>query len=67
MKQKARYVHDEEVRAFLATVMETSETGRDSIENSAVLWRAQRGYVWRKEMKDNRKRMKCRTPIRQKG
>jgi hypothetical protein len=49
VKLKTRYVHDDEVRAFLAAVMETSETRRDSIEKSVVLWRAQRGYVWRKE------------------
>jgi hypothetical protein len=47
--KKARYVHDKEVRAFLAAVMETSETRKDSIDQSSVLWRAQRGYVWRKE------------------
>jgi hypothetical protein len=49
VKLRTRYVHDEEVRAFLAAVMETSETRRDSIEESSVLWRGQRGYVWRKE------------------
>jgi hypothetical protein len=49
VKLRTRYVHDEEVRAFLAAVMETSETRRDLIEESAVLWRGQRGYVWRKE------------------
>lgn len=51
VKRKARYVHDDEVRAFLAAVMETSESRRDSIENSVILWRAQRGYVWRTENK----------------
>jgi RES domain len=49
VKLKARYVHDDEVREFLATVMATSESRRDSLEESAILFRAQRGYVWRKE------------------
>jgi hypothetical protein len=47
--QKARYVHEEEVRKFLATVIATSEARRDSIEKEAILWRAQRGYEWRME------------------
>jgi hypothetical protein len=49
VKLKTRFVHDDEVRSFLSTVMETSESRRDSIEESSVLWRAQRGYIWRKE------------------
>jgi|SRR5208283_648712 len=49
VKLKARYVHNEEVQAFLAAVVETSEARRDSIEKSVVLYRAQRGYIWRKE------------------
>jgi len=49
VKLKSRYVHDDEVREFLKTVMATSESRRDSIENSVILFRAQRGYVWRKE------------------
>jgi hypothetical protein len=47
--QKARYVHEEEVREFLATVVATSETRRDSIAKETILWRAQRGYEWRME------------------
>jgi hypothetical protein len=49
VKQRTRYVHDAEVRDFLATVMETSKTRKDTIEKSVVLWRAQRGYSWRTE------------------
>jgi len=49
VKRKARYVHDDEVRAFLAVVVETSQTRKKSIEASTVLWRAQRGYTWRTE------------------
>lgn len=49
LKLKTRFVHDDAIRAFLATVMETSKSRRDSIEKSAVLFRAQRGYEWRKE------------------
>src|SRR5712692_4908741 len=49
VKRKARYVHDDEVRAFLAVVMQTSQARKESIERSTVLWRAQRGYTWRTE------------------
>src|ERR1700691_693450 len=49
--QKARYVHEGEVRAFLATVVATSEARRDSIAKGTILWRAQRGYEWRIENK----------------
>lgn len=49
VKEKTRYVYGGEVRDFLATVIATSETRKDSIQKSAVLWRAQRGYGWRTE------------------
>lgn len=47
--QKARYVHEDEVRNFLVTVAATSEARRDSIPKGTILWRAQRGYEWRVE------------------
>jgi hypothetical protein len=49
VKRETRYVYDGEVRDFLATIMETSKTRRESIEKSVVLWRARRGYTWRME------------------
>lgn len=49
VRLKTRYVHDDEVREFLATVMATSESRRDSSEKSVILFRAQRGYVWRRK------------------
>jgi hypothetical protein len=49
VKFETRYVHDAEVQDFLATVIETSQTRKDSIEESTVHWRAQRGYIWRME------------------
>lgn len=49
VKLKTRYVYDDEVHEFLATVMATSESRRNSIEESVILFRAQRGYVWRRE------------------
>jgi hypothetical protein len=66
VKLKARFVHDDEVPSFLSTVMETSESRRDSIEESSELWRAQRGHIWRKEHEGQGKR-KSRTLIRQSG
>jgi hypothetical protein len=49
VKRETRYVYNSEVRDFLAAVMETSETRKNSIEKSTVLWRAQKGYTWRME------------------
>jgi len=49
VKRQTRYVYDGKVRDFLAAVIETSQTRKDSIEKSAILWRAQRGYTWRTE------------------
>jgi hypothetical protein len=49
VKRKTKYFHDDEVRTFLTTVLETSRARRESIKKSSVLWRAQRGYIWRKE------------------
>lgn len=49
VKRARRYVHDSEVRDFISTVVETSARRKVSIKKGAVLWRAQRGYIWRKE------------------
>jgi len=46
VKRETRYVFDKEVRHFLAAVMETSQTRKESIDKGTVLWRAQRGYTW---------------------
>ena len=50
--RKSRYIQDDEVRTFLAAVMETSAARKDSIEKSSILFRAQRGYSWRTENLD---------------
>jgi RES domain-containing protein len=44
VKQKARYIHDEQTRVFLRTVMETSESRRKTLQKDQILWRAQRGF-----------------------
>lgn len=49
VKHKTRYFHDEQVRGFLQTVLETSQSRKESIKKFSVLFRAQRGYTWRKE------------------
>jgi hypothetical protein len=49
VKRETRYVFDGEVRDFLAAVMETSQTRKDMIKKSSILWRAQRGYSLEKE------------------
>jgi hypothetical protein len=49
VKRSARYVHEDEVNDLLALVMKTAESRTRSIEQYQVLWRAQRGYTWRKE------------------
>jgi hypothetical protein len=47
--RKTRYVYDERIRTFLATVLATSNSRKDSIEKGSILFRAQRGYTWRTE------------------
>jgi hypothetical protein len=47
--RKSRYIQDDEIRAFLAAVMETSVARKDSIGKSSILFQAQRGYTWRTE------------------
>jgi hypothetical protein len=47
--RRSRYIQDDEVRAFLAAVMESSAARKYSIEKSSILYRAQRGYGWRTE------------------
>lgn len=49
VKRASRYVHNDEVREFLSTVMETSVTRKVLIPEGGFLWRAQRGYIWTKE------------------
>ena len=49
VKHKTRYFHDQQVRTFLETVLETSQSRRESIKKFSVLFRAQRGYTWRKD------------------
>ncbi len=42
-----RYIHDEEVKAFLDTVLATSKELETSIHVGCILWRAQLGNDWR--------------------
>jgi hypothetical protein len=49
VKHKTRYFHDGQVRNFLNTVLETSRSRKESIRKFSVLFRAQRGYTWRKD------------------
>ena len=49
VRDKARYVHDDEVRGFLKTLLETSESRKKTLEKDKLLWRAQRGCEWRVE------------------
>jgi RES domain-containing protein len=53
VKRKARYVHDDDVREFLKTVMETSELRRKTLEEGQILCRAQRGFKWRRIEQDD--------------
>ena len=49
VKRARRFVHDKEVLDFISTVVETSVSRKVSVANGTVLWRAQKGYIWRKE------------------
>lgn len=49
VKHKTRYFHDRQVLTFLDNVLETSQSRKESIKEFSVLFRAQRGYTWRKD------------------
>lgn len=49
VKRKARFVHDEEVREFLKTVLDTSTSRKRTLPKDQVFCRAQRGFTWRTE------------------
>src|SRR5438874_5328391 len=49
VKQRTRYVYSRDVQTFLTAVMETSKKRTHTLPESAVFWRAQRGYTWRME------------------
>jgi hypothetical protein len=44
VKRKVRYIHDDDVRSFLQTVMVTSESRRKTLQGGHILYRAQRGF-----------------------
>jgi len=46
VKQRARYVFEDNVVEFLRTVVETSEGRKRTFPVGRVLWRAQQGHVW---------------------
>lgn len=46
-KNKARYIHSEEVKDFLHTVLETSKDQEAPTKKGSVLWRAQLGHDFR--------------------
>ena len=47
VKEKARFVHDEQVQEFLQTVLETSKSRSGELPKGQLLFRAQRGFSWR--------------------
>jgi RES domain-containing protein len=49
VQRKSRYMYDGEIHEFLETVIATSESRKHEVKKGTVLWRAQRGYIWRKE------------------
>ncbi len=46
VKQKARYVFEDQVERFLETVLATSAGRRRDFPSGRVLWRAQQGHDW---------------------
>lgn len=49
VERETRYVHNNDVKDFLAAVIESSEKRKDSVDEGSILWRAQRGFTWRTE------------------
>jgi RES domain-containing protein len=54
VKYALRFVHDDWVRQFLASVAETSEKRRRTVEKGHTYFRAQRGHCTKKEVVDIR-------------
>jgi hypothetical protein len=48
--RQSRYILDDKNRAFLQTVLRTSAKRRGSVQEGAVLWRAQLGHKWQTEI-----------------
>lgn len=46
VRGKTRYVHDEQAREFLRTVLDTTRSGLKKLRNASILYRAQRGFTW---------------------
>jgi hypothetical protein len=49
VRWKARFVHNEQTKEFLETVLETSAPRVKKLRKDQVLFRAQRGFTWRLE------------------
>ena len=49
VKNKARFVHDQNVSDFLTVVLKTSASRRKRISKGKTFFRAQRGFEWRTE------------------
>jgi hypothetical protein len=47
VQRRTRYVHDDEVEAFLGTLLVTSEGRTEKVGPTGILWRAQLGHDWR--------------------
>ena len=49
VRWKTRFVHDEQTREFLRVVIETSASRKRKLPKDQILFRAQRGFTWRRE------------------
>jgi hypothetical protein len=49
VKSKTRFVHDDAVREFLKTILETSRVRRRKISKDRIFFRAQSGFTWATE------------------
>jgi RES domain len=57
-----RYIRSREDEAFLATVLETSQSRRVEISKNRLYWRAQVGHGWRPMNSDSEEEIPCAYP-----
>lgn len=53
VRRKNRYIYDSDVKDFFQTVLETSKSKIEEVEEGSILWRAQIGHDWEPYYEEN--------------
>jgi hypothetical protein len=49
VRRESRFIHNEQTKEFLKTVLETSTPRLKRLRRDSILYRAQRGFSWKTE------------------